>query len=108
MRTGTNPTDESDVGTDQVKPETKQPSLYQIVVINDDYTPMTFVVEVLERHFGMSRECATEVMLAVHYHGKGVCGIYSLDIAEMKVSQVTNEARMNDYPLRCTYEAIQD
>ncbi|MFT4769447.1 MAG: ATP-dependent Clp protease adaptor protein ClpS [Glaciecola sp.] len=90
------------------KPKLKRPSLYKVVLLNDDYTPMEFVVEVLEVFFKMNREQATQVMLAVHTQGKGVCGIYTKDIAETKSAQVNQYARDHQHPLLCEIEASED
>ncbi len=84
--------------------EVRPPSLYKVILLNDDFTPMEFVVEVLQRFFGKDRETATRIMLQVHNQGKGVCGLYPLDIAETKVSQVLDYARNNEHPLQCTME----
>ncbi len=89
----------------EAKPALKRPPMYKVVLLNDDYTPMEFVVVVLERFFGMSREKATRIMLAVHMQGRGVCGIFTRDVAETKVEQVNQFARDNDHPLLCTMEA---
>ena len=89
------------------KPELKRPPLYKVVLLNDDYTPMEFVVEILEVFFRMNREQATHVMLTVHTKGKGVCGIYSRDIAETKSAQVNQYARENQHPLLCEIEASE-
>lgn len=86
------------------KPKLKKPSLYKVVLINDDYTPMEFVVHILEAFFGHDREKATQIMLHVHKLGKGVCGVYTRDVAETKVSQVTHYARENQHPLLCDLE----
>ena len=83
---------------------TDPPRMHQVVMLNDDYTPMDFVVEILQKFFRMNLEQATEVMLAVHYQGKGVCGIYTAEIAETKVAQVNEYARENLHPLLCTME----
>ena len=83
------------------KPALKRPSMYQVVMLNDDFTPMHFVVEVLVRFFAMNEEKATQVMLAVHTQGKAVCGIYSKDIAETKVAQVNEYSAECDHPLLC-------
>lgn len=83
---------------------TKKPSLYKVLLLNDDYTPMEFVVLILERFFNKNREEATEVMLHVHRRGVGVCGIYTYEIAETKVNQVMDFARANEQPLQCTME----
>ncbi|HSG60493.1 MAG TPA: ATP-dependent Clp protease adapter ClpS [Pseudomonadales bacterium] len=87
------------------KPELKPPSLYKVVMFNDDYTPMEFVVHVLERFFGIGREKATQIMLAVHTQGKATCGIYTKDIAETKAYMVTEYAQENEHPLACDIEA---
>jgi ATP-dependent Clp protease adaptor protein ClpS len=87
------------------KPELKPPPMYKVVLINDDYTPMEFVVHVLEAFFNMNREGATHVMLNVHTKGKGVCGVFPRDIAETKVAQVNDYSRQNNHPLMCTMEA---
>ena len=86
------------------KPKLKRPPLYKVVLHNDDYTPMEFVVEVLERFFGMDSEKATRIMLHVHYKGKGVCGVFSRDIAETKVSIVNQYSRDHQHPLLCAME----
>ena len=90
------------------KPALKRPPLYKVVLLNDDYTPMEFVVYVLEQFFSMGREKATQVMLAVHTQGKGVCGIYPQDIAETKASQVNQSARDSGHPLLCEVEPSND
>ena len=89
---------------EEAKPRLKRPPLYQVVLLNDDYTPMEFVVDVLERIFGMDRTTATRVMLEVHTKGKGVCGVFTFEIAETKVAQVTTYARQHQHPLLCTME----
>src|SRR6187402_3970150 len=89
---------------EEAAPEVKQPPLYSVVLLNDDYTPMEFVVEVLERFFRMDRETATRVMLEVHVKGKGVCGVFTYEIAETKVAQVMTYSRDNQHPLMCTLE----
>lgn len=89
------------------KPELKKPPLFKVILLNDDYTPMEFVVEVLEVFFRMNREQATHVMLTVHTKGKGVCGIYTRDIAETKAAQVNQYARENQHPLLCEIEASE-
>jgi ATP-dependent Clp protease adaptor protein ClpS len=89
---------------EEAAPEVKQPPLYTVVLLNDDYTPMEFVVDVLERFFRMDRETATRVMLEVHMKGKGVCGVFTYEIAETKVAQVLGYARDNQHPLMCTLE----
>ena len=82
----------------------KTPPLYKVVLLNDDYTPMDFVVVVLQTVFGMSREKATQVMLQVHREGMGVCGTYTREVAATKVDQVINLARKHQHPLQCTME----
>lgn len=84
----------------------KPPSMYSVLLFNDDYTPMEFVVEVLERFFNKNREQATQIMLQVHTKGSGVCGIYPLDIAETKVSQVLDLAKEQGHPLQCNMQEI--
>lgn len=90
------------------KPKLKRPSMYKVMLLNDDYTPMDFVVEILEIFFGMNREKATHIMLTVHLHGKAVCGIYTRDIAETKAAQVNEYAREHQHPLLCDIEAVAD
>ena len=88
----------------QVKPKTQRPSLYRVLLLNDDYTPMEFVVYVLERFFNKTREEATRIMLHVHQHGVGVCGVFTYEVAETKVAQVVDTARRHQHPLQCTME----
>jgi ATP-dependent Clp protease adaptor protein ClpS len=88
----------------RVKPQTKRPNLYRVLLLNDDYTPMEFVVHVVERFFSKSREEATRIMLHVHQHGVGECGIFTYEIAETKVTQVMDFARKNQHPLQCVME----
>lgn len=99
---------EGDVAIQTAKPELKQPSLYQVVLLNDDYTPMDFVVEVLEQFFAMSIEQATQTMLDIHHRGQAVAGIYPKDIAETKAQQVSEFARVNQHPLMCRVEKKLD
>jgi ATP-dependent Clp protease adaptor protein ClpS len=82
----------------------KPPPMYQVVLLNDDFTPMEFVVEVLQKFFGMDRERATQVMLKVHREGRGVCGIYPHDVAATKVEQVSSFSREHQHPLQCVME----
>ena len=89
---------------EEARPRLKPPRMYKVVLLNDDYTPMDFVVRVLERFFGMSRPRATQIMLQVHTRGKGVCGIYTYEIAETKVAQVNEYSRRHQHPLLCTME----
>ena len=87
-----------------IKPKTKIPSLYRVLMMNDDYTPMEFVIEVLEKFFQKNREEATQIMLHVHQRGVGVCGIYAYDLAETKATQVMNYARKYEHPLQVQLE----
>ena len=86
------------------KPKTKKPSMYKVLMLNDDYTPMEFVVDVLQNIFQKNREEATKIMLHVHQKGVGICGIYTYEIAETKVTQTVDYARKNQHPLQCTLE----
>ena len=88
----------------KAKPKTKKPSMYKVLMLNDDYTPMEFVVYVLERFFSKNREEATQIMLHVHRRGVGICGVYTYDVAETKVNQVMDLARKEQHPLQCTLE----
>jgi ATP-dependent Clp protease adaptor protein ClpS len=88
----------------EAEPKLKRPPLYRVILLNDDYTPMEFVVEVLESVFAMERSQATRVMLEVHTKGKGICGVFSYEIAETKVAQVTSVAQQQQHPLLCTME----
>ncbi len=88
----------------RTRTRTKKPSLYKVLMLNDDYTPMEFVVHVLQQFFRMDMEEATRVMLHVHQRGVGVCGIFSYEVAETKVNQVMDFARQNQHPLQCTLE----
>jgi ATP-dependent Clp protease adaptor protein ClpS len=88
----------------KARPKTKKPSMYKVVVLTDDYMQMEFVVHVLERFFNKTREEATRIMLHVHRRGVGVCGVYTYEVAETKVTQVMELARQNQHPLQCTIE----
>ncbi|MCC7305240.1 MAG: ATP-dependent Clp protease adapter ClpS [Alphaproteobacteria bacterium] len=88
----------------KTRPKTKKPSMYKVLLLNDDYTPMEFVVHVLERFFSKSRQEATEIMLHVHRRGVGICGVFTHEVAETKVAQVMDFARTNEQPLQCTME----
>jgi ATP-dependent Clp protease adaptor protein ClpS len=88
----------------KTKPQTKRPSLYRVLILNDDYTPMEFVVHVLERFFNKDNETATRIMLHVHHHGIGECGVYTYEVAETKVTQVMDFARKHQHPLQCVME----
>ena len=96
---------EGEVGVaTKTRAKPKKPSQYKVLMLNDDYTPMEFVVMVLKRFFGMDIEQATQVMLHVHQKGVGVCGIFPYEVAETKVNQVMDFARQNQHPLQCTLE----
>ena len=88
----------------KTKPKTKKPSMYKVLMLNDDYTPMEFVVHILERFFNKSRQEATRIMLHVHRRGVGICGVYTYEVAETKVTQVMDFARQHQHPLQCTLE----
>ena len=90
----------------QTKNKLKKPSLYKVLILNDDYTPMEFVVYLLKSFFNKSNEEATKIMLHVHQNGIGVCGIFSYEIAETKVIQVLDTSRKNNHPLQCTMEKV--
>ena len=88
----------------KVRPKTKKPSMYRVLLMNDDYTPMEFVVSILMSIFNKTQEEATQIMLNVHQNGVGVCGVYTFEIAETKVSQVMDAAKRRQHPLQCTLE----
>ena len=92
--------------TEIAPPEVKRPSLYRVVLINDDYTPMEFVVQMLQKLFGYGREKATRIMLEVHMKGRGVCGVFSFEIAETRAAQVLQYARRYEHPLACVVEKV--
>ncbi|MFT8674926.1 MAG: ATP-dependent Clp protease adapter ClpS [Acetobacter sp.] len=97
--------EDADIGVVvRAKPKTRKPAMYKVLMLNDDYTPMEFVVYVLERFFQKNREEATDIMLNVHKRGVGVCGVFTYEVAETKVSQVMDLARQNQHPLQCTIE----
>lgn len=98
---------EQDVMTVIAKPQLKPPSFYKVILLNDDFTPMDFVVEVLLKFFAMSAAKATQIMWQVHTEGKGVCGVFTRDIAETKVSQVNAYARAHEHPLLCMMERAE-
>ncbi|WP_439134568.1 ATP-dependent Clp protease adapter ClpS [Pseudomaricurvus sp.] len=100
--------DDMGVAVEESRPKLKRPSMYKVVLLNDDYTPMEFVVETLEVFFGMNREQATNIMLTVHTQGKAVCGVFTRDIAETKAAQVNQYAKENEHPLLCEIEAVED
>jgi len=97
---------QTEVFVEESRPQLKRPSMYNVVLYNDDYTPMDFVIEVLQRFFMMDRVKATRIMLDVHNTGKGICGIYSRDVAETKVAQVNEYAQQNEHPLLSGLEII--
>ena len=88
----------------KTRPKTKKPSLYKVLLLNDDFTPMEFVVLVLQRFFNKGHEDATRIMLHVHHKGVGICGVYTYEVAETKVTQVMDFSRQNGHPLQCTME----
>jgi ATP-dependent Clp protease adaptor protein ClpS len=88
----------------KTKPQTKKPNFYRVLILNDDYTPMEFVVHVLEKFFSKDHEAATRIMLHVHHHGIGECGVYTYEVAETKVTQVMDFARKHQHPLQCVME----
>ena len=99
--------DGDDTGTGTItrtRTKTKKPSMYKVLLLNDDYTPMEFVVHVLQRFFSKNAEDATKIMLHVHQNGVGICGVFTYEVAETKVSQVMDLARQHDHPLQCTME----
>jgi ATP-dependent Clp protease adaptor protein ClpS len=92
---------EQDTLVQEARPELKQPAMYKVVLLNDDFTPMDFVVDVLKNFFGMNDEKATRIMLEIHTQGKSICGFYSRDVAETKALQVNQYARTHEHPLLC-------
>jgi ATP-dependent Clp protease adaptor protein ClpS len=96
--------EDGDLLTQEAKPRMKRPPLYQVVLMNDDYTPMDFVVHTLQKFFALEHEVAVKIMLQVHHDGKGVCGTFTREIAETKVAQVNSYARENQHPLLCAME----
>lgn len=104
---GTGDSDDTDLGiTTKTRAKTKKPNPYKVLLLNDDYTPMEFVILVLKRFFQMDIDEATRVMLHVHQKGVGICGTFSYEVAETKVTQVMDFARKNDHPLQCTLEKV--
>ncbi len=95
---------EDGLALQEARPKLKRPPLYKVILINDDFTPMEFVVHILESIFKLDRENATRIMLEVHTRGRGICGIFTHEIAETKVEQVNNYSRENNHPLLCTME----
>lgn len=104
-KTGNDGGGDSDTGVvTRTKPKTKKPAMYKVIMLNDDYTPMEFVILVLERYFSKSHEESTQIMLHVHQKGVGVCGVFTYEVAETKVQQVMDLARQHQHPLQCTLE----
>ena len=95
-----------ELAPETAQPQVGQPRMYQVILLNDHFTPMNFVVEVLEKFFHMERPQATQVMLHVHTRGRAICGVFSYEIAETKVMQIRDYARQHEHPLMCTLEAI--
>ncbi len=95
---------DGDVAVQTAPPQLKRPPMYAVILLNDDYTPMDFVIEILQQYFALNLDQATEVMLTVHYEGKGIAGVYPRDIAETKANQVNNYARSQGHPLLCQIE----
>lgn len=100
------PDDWDSVVLERVPQKVKPPQMYQVVLLNDDYTPMEFVVVILQEFFGKDRETATQIMLKIHLDGKGVCGVYSKDVAATKVDQVLDASRKAGHPLQCVSEPV--
>jgi ATP-dependent Clp protease adaptor protein ClpS len=98
--------EESKAQVQEAKPQLKKPAMYQVIMHNDDFTPMEFVVTVLELFFHMENSLATKVMYEIHTTGKAACGVFSKDVAETKVDQVTDYARRHEYPLLCSVEVL--
>jgi ATP-dependent Clp protease adaptor protein ClpS len=96
--------EDGDALLEESRPLVKRPPLFRVILLNDDYTPMEFVVQVLQKVFSLDRNTATRIMLEVHTKGKGVCGVYTYEIAETKVAQVTGMAQQHQHPLLCTME----
>lgn len=96
---------EKQTHVEEQKPQLKPPSMYKVVLLNDDYTPMDFVVHVLERYFSLPRERAIQLMMQVHNQGRAICGVFTKDVAETKVMQVNDYAKRNEHPLLCSMEA---
>ena len=95
---------DKELGVLEAKPKLKRPAMYQVLLLNDDFTPMDFVIDVLSQFFAMNTEKATQIMLQVHTEGKGSCGIYTVDVAETKVRLVNDYSKANQHPLLCTLE----
>lgn len=104
MANDTDNQSDSGLAVEESRPDVKEPKLYKVILLNDDFTPMEFVVEILRLFFSLNQEKATRIMLNVHTKGKGICGVYTRDIAETKVAHVNQYARDNEHPLLCTME----
>jgi len=102
------PSDDTSTVATLDKPITKKPSLYRVIILNDDYTPMEFVVYVLQAFFGFDKDKAQQIMLAIHTHGKGVCGIFTREVAETKSLQINNFAKDNEHPLVSNIEEAEE
>jgi len=100
------PEHDDETAVQEAEPKLKKPPLYQVILLNDDYTPMEFVVHILENFFNMDRETAVRIMMQVHTRGKGICGTYTREVAETKVIQVNEYARENEHPLLCKMEKV--
>lgn len=98
---------DKDLGVVEAKPKLKRPSMYQVLLMNDDFTPMDFVIDVLAQFFSMSTEKATQIMLQVHTEGKGSCGVFTVDVAETKVKQVNEYSKVHQHPLLCISERVE-
>ena len=98
--------DRSELRVEEVRPKLKEPSTYRVIMHNDDFTPMEFVVAVLESFFNMERALATKIMYEIHMAGKAICGVYSKDVAETKANQVMEYARNQEHPLLCSTEVV--
>ena len=98
----------SSVAVATIEPKLKKPPLYRVIIFNDDYTPMEFVVYILQTFFGIDRDKATQIMLAIHTQGKGVCGIFTKEVAETKSAQVNNFAKDNEHPLVSDIEQVEE
>ena len=92
------------IALEEARPEVKRPPMYKVVLLNDDFTPMDFVVDVIQTFFALGHDRATQIMLHVHTRGKGVCGVFTFEIAETKVAQVNDYSRQNEHPLKCALE----
>jgi len=95
-----------DVAVEKAPARTAPPPMYQVVLLNDDYTPMEFVVKVLQKFFGKNQEDATRIMLQVHHEGRGICGVYPRDVAATRIAQVAQYARARQHPLQCIMEPV--